>query len=399
MIRTVHVTSGLGVGGAETMLYRLLGDLASNANQEHFVITLTPGCEFNFDRIGVKVRVIDLKQLGVLGLLTLRRIVHSLRPDIVQGWMYHGNIAATFSAPSGVPVVWGIHHSLHDLCNEKRSIRALVRLGKWLSGYRRTHRIVYVSEASRTHHISYGYQATKALVIPNGFDCNYFRPDPILRAATRLRLGVEPYHLLVGSFGRFHPVKDHKTLICAFAQVVERIPTARLALAGSNIDVSNDELVSLLAFHGLADKVILLGLCGDMPALYNALDLYVLSSVSESFPNVLGESCAVGVPCVTTDVGDAARIVEGTGRVVPPGDARALAQAIAVFLEEQPVHRIAAGERARTHIVTHFSLAAAVSAYNTLYEGLAIPSGERVAETEVQPSPISDEDESRNLSA
>jgi len=68
-------------------------------------------------------------------------------------------------------------------------------------------------------------------------------------------------------------------------------------------------------------------------------------------------------------------------------------------LEQQPVHRIAAGERARTYIVTHFSLAAAVSAYNTLYEGLAIPSGERVAETEVQPSPISDEDESRNLSA
>jgi glycosyltransferase involved in cell wall biosynthesis len=396
MIRIVHITSGLGVGGAETMLYRLLGDLTSNANQEHLVITLTPGCEFNFDGIGVKVRVIDLKRLGVLGLLTLRRIVHSLRPDVVQGWMYHGNIAATFSAPSGVPVVWGIHHSLHDLCNENRSIRALVRLGKWLSGYRRTRRIVYVSEASRTHHICYGYQAAKALVIPNGFDCNYFRPDSILRSATRQRLGVEPHHLLVGSFGRFHPVKDHKTLICAFAQVIDRIPTARLVLAGSGIDVSNDELVSLLAFHGVTDKVILLGLCGDMPALYNALDLYVLSSLSESFPNVLGESCAVGVPCVTTDVGDAARIVEGTGRAVPPGDARALAQAIAVFLEQHPAQRISAGERARTHVLTHFSLAAAVSAYNTLYEGLTKPSGERVAMSEVKPSPISDEEEYRN---
>ncbi len=244
------------------------------------------------------------------------------------------------------------------------------------------------------------YESTaKALVIPNGFDCNYFRSDPMLRAATRLRLGLEPYHLLVGSFGRFHPVKDHKTLICAFAQVVDRIPTARLALAGGGIDISNNELVSLLTFHGVADKVILLGLCDDMPALYNALDLYVLSSVSESFPNVLGESCAVGVPCVTTDVGDAARIVEGTGHAVPPGDSRALAQAMAVFLEQQPAQRISAGERARTHILVHFSLAAAVSAYNTLYEGLTIPSGEGIAVTEVKPSLISDTDESRNLSA
>ena len=87
MIRVVHVTSGLGAGGAEAMLYRLLSVLADDANQEHFVITLTSGCEFDFDRIGVKVTVVDLKQLGVLGLLTLRRVVNSLRPDILQGWM------------------------------------------------------------------------------------------------------------------------------------------------------------------------------------------------------------------------------------------------------------------------------------------------------------------------
>ncbi len=378
MIRIVHVTSGLGAGGAETMLYRLLSVLANDANQEHLIITLTPGCKFEFDRIGVKVTVVNLKQLGMMGLLALRRVVHDARPDIVQGWMYHGNLAATLSAPAGVPVVWSIHHALHDLRNEKHSIRVLVMLGRWLSRYSRTRRIVYVSEASSAHHINYGYSSEKALVIPNGFDCHDFRPDPILRAATRQRLGMEPHHLLVGSFGRFHPVKDHETLICAFAQVVSRISTARLVLAGSGITDSNDELASLLMAHGVADKVVLLGLCDDMPALYNALDLYVLSSRSESFPNVLGESCAVGVPCVTTDVGDAARIIEGTGRVVPSGDACALAQAMRLFLEELPVQRIASGERARSHIVKHFSLDVAVAAYNKLYEGLSKPTGYRV---------------------
>lgn len=375
MIRIVHVISGLGAGGAETMLYRLLSVLGNDANQEHLIITLTPGCKFEFDCIGIKVAVVDLKQLGMMGLLALRRVVHAARPDIVQGWMYHGNLAATFSAPAGVPVVWGIHHSLHDLCHEKRSIRVLVMLGRWLSRYSRTRRIVYVSEASRAHHINYGYSSEKALVIPNGFDCHDFRPDPLLRAGTRQRLGVESHHLLVGSFGRFHPVKDHETLICAFAQVAKRIPMARLVLAGSGITDSNDKLASLLEFNGVADKVLLLGLCDDMPALYNALDLYVLSSRSESFPNVLGESCAVGVPCVTTDVGDAARIIEGTGRVVTSGDACALAQEIVSLLGQPPVQRIAAGARARTHIVKHFSLAVAVAAYNKLYESLTLPNG------------------------
>ena len=375
LTRIVHVISGLGAGGAETMLYRLLSFLANDANQEHLIITLTPGCKFDFDRIGVKVLVVDLKQLGVIGLLALRRVVHAARPDIVQGWMYHGNLAATISAPAGIPVVWGIHHSLHDLCNEKRSIRVLVMLGRWLSRNSRISRIVYVSEASRAHHVNYGYSSEKALVIPNGFDCHDFRPDPMLRAGTRQRLGMEPHHLLVGSFGRFHPVKDHETLICAFAQVASRIPTVRLVLAGSGITNSNNELARLLEIHGVADKVLLLGLCDDMPALYNALDLYVLSSRSESFPNVLGESCAVGVVCVTTDVGDAARIIEGTGRVVPSGDACALAQAMALLLEQSPVQRTAAGERARTHIVKHFSLAVAVAAYNKLYERLFMPAG------------------------
>ena len=245
-------------------------------------------------------------------------------------------------------------------------------LGRWLSRSGCTRRIVYVSETSSTHHLKYGYRSEKTLVIPNGFDCHYFRPDPILRSSTRQRLGVEPHDLLVGSFGRFHPIKDHKTLICAFAQVVNRIPTARLVLAGIGIADSNRELARLLAVHGVANKVVLLGLCDNMPALYNALDLYVLSSRSESFPNVLGESCAVGVPCVTTDVGDAARIVKGTGLVVPPGDACALAHAIGVFLEQPPVLRIAAGERARTHIVKRFNLAIAVSAYSRLYKGLTV---------------------------
>lgn len=375
MIRIVHVISGLGAGGAETMLYRLLSVLGNDANQEHLIITLTPGCNFDFDRIGVKVAVVDLKKLGIMGLLALRRVVHAARPDIVQGWMYHGNLAATLSAPAGVPVVWGIHHSLHDLCHEKRSIRVLVMLGRWLSRYSRTRRIVYVSEASRAHHINYGYSSEKALVIPNGFDCHDFRPDPMLRSGTRHRLGMESQHLLVGSFGRFHPVKDHETLICAFAQVAKRIPTARLVLAGSGITDSNDKLASLLEVNGVADKVLLLGLCDDMPALYNALDLYVLSSRSESFPNVLGESCAVGVQCVTTDVGDAARIIEGTGRVVTSGDACALAHEIESLLEQPPVQRIAAGARARTHIVKHFSLAVAVAAYNKLYERLTLPNG------------------------
>lgn len=353
------------------MLYRLLGSLVKNQEQEHSVISLTSGCHFDFDRIGVHVKTIDMKKLGVLGFIALKSAIAEARPHLVQGWMYHGNITASLCAPSGVPVIWSVHHSLHDMCNEKRSLRILVRAGARLSRLRSIRHIVYVSETSRNHHANYGYSEKKALLIPNGFDAECFSPDPKLREYTRNDLGMGPNHLLIGNFGRFHPVKDHETLIAAFRLVVKNFPNARLILAGGGMDETNSTLTDLLKKHEIGDRALLLGQQNDMPALYNAIDLYALSSRSEAFPNVLGESCSVGVPCVTTDVGDAGKIIGDTGRLVCVADPFSLAHEINALLSLTSAQRTAEGQKAREHIINCYSLPVVASAYCKMYEECA----------------------------
>jgi glycosyltransferase involved in cell wall biosynthesis len=114
--------------------------------------------------------------------------------------------------------------------------------------------------------------------------------------------------------------------------------------------------------------VHLLGLREDVPTVTAALDVSVLSSTSEGFPNVVGEAMSCGVPCVVTDVGDCAWIVGDTGRVVPPHDSASLASAIDGVLALGPTQRAALGERARRRIANHFSLDAVVGQYEHVYE-------------------------------
>lgn len=365
--RVLHVTSGLGVGGAETMLYRLVRAMHGVDGQRHAIITLTDNNSFDFDALGVPVKTISLHGRPLSGLLALRAEIEGQNPDIVQAWMYHGNVCATLMAPKVIPVVWGIHHSLHDLHNEKTSTRIAIRAGARLSRWQQTRHVVYVSERSREHHAAFGYAAEKAVVIPNGFDCTVFCPDFRAGGAVRAALGFGPNDVLIGNFGRYHAVKDHPLLLRAFASIARKFPKVHLLLAGSGVSETNDELTGMIRQVGLSSRVRLLGPRNDMPALYNALDLYVLCSRTESFPNVLGEAGACGIPCITTDVGDAWQIVGDSGIVVPPGDTDALAAALNRTLSLSIHERGAMGSAAQRHVASHFSLEMVRRAYADLY--------------------------------
>lgn len=101
-----------------------------------------------------------------------------------------------------------------------------------------------------------------------------------------------------------------------------------------------------------------------------AFDILCLSSRAEGFPNVLGEAMATGVPCVTTDVGDARAIVGATGWVVPPRDSTALAQALRSALDASADEVQSRGYAARSRIQNDFSIAAIVGRYIALYDSL-----------------------------
>jgi len=164
-------------------------------------------------------------------------------------------------------------------------------------------------------------------------------------------------------------MKDHNTFFCAAQRLRSRLANSHFVLAGSGVSTENPELLDLVRRRKLQAVVHLLGPRFDIPRLTAALDIACLSSSSESFPNVICEAMACGVPCAVTNVGDASRIVGDTGRVVPSRNPEALAQALFTLLEMPPGQRTNLGQKARERAKV-FSFERAVSAYEALYTSL-----------------------------
>lgn len=352
------------------MLYSLVKALSRQSGFTHSVISLAEGNDFDFSALGVPVRCLQVKR-GLprpTALWRLRRWIRDARPDVVQGWMYHSNMAAGLAVENTTPVVWGIHHGLHDFAREKRLTRLIIRSGAWLA--KPTKRIVYCSEASQYEHEAVGYPADKSLFIPNGFDCESFRPDPHAAARLRRELALSDDTLVIGHVARFHPVKNHVGLVRAFSRVAECYPKAHLVMVGQSVTPSNELLAEVVSTCGVSGRVHLLGERADISRLLPALDVYVSSSRAEAFPIVLGEAMACGIPCVSTDVGDSGAILGKTGRIVPVGDEVALAQGIRDLLCLTPNARRALGALARARVIAEYSLPAVAERYGALYREL-----------------------------
>lgn len=373
-IRVVFVVTALTAGGAEMMLWKLLSRI-DRSRFEPRVVALsgdTAGMLPSFVQIRVPCDSLGMRPgIGSMAQLArLRRMVRAWAPDIVQGWMYHGNVAASLACAflrPPLPVLWNVRATLIEPAHNKR----LTAFTIWASGKLAfsAARIINNSVASAIEHEQhFGYRASKRVILPNGFDTDTFRPSTDARLSIRHSLGLPPGALLIGLIGRYHPMKDHAGFLRAASLLRERCPDAQYVLAGERIDHANAELMRWVQVRGLSSHVHLLGQRSDMETVTAALDVAVSSSSSgEGFPNVIGEAMSCGVPCVVTDVGDSASIVGDTGRSVPPRDAEALARALEELVTMRTAERMVLGERARRRIIEHFSLDSIVRQYEHLY--------------------------------
>jgi glycosyltransferase involved in cell wall biosynthesis len=307
---------------------------------------------------------------AVAQLPRLLRCIRSLQPDIVQTWMYHGDLLGGLATRLGsrAQVVWGLHNSSLDPRHTRLLTRLIARANAALSHVVPA-RIVSCSQSAADLHVRLGYDGARFVVIPNGFDTEAFRPDAIQRTAVRRELNLPESAMLIGTMARFDPQKDHRNLIAAIAIAAAQRTDLHLVLAGKGCDLRNTELRAWIEQAGLEQRCHLLGLRRDIPRLTAALDLGVTASAyGEAFPLAVGEAMSCGVPCVVTDVGDAALMVGETGRVVPPGDAPALGGAITELLRLQPAARSTLGRAARERIITRYSLPTIAGRYRALYE-------------------------------
>ena len=308
-----HVITDLNRGGSETQLLQLVSS-SSNEQLRHVVISLLPGGTLvpALRVVGIDVHTLGMSRhiSGITALIRLVRLLKQLRPDVVHGWLYHGCLIGLIGARlAGVHrVIWGLRSANARLRGYNLWTRAVVRLCAMLSFLPET--IVVNSTTSRQVHQRWGYKGSRMKVIGNGVDPHHFCPDPATRLAIRSELKLDEQTVLVGMVARFSPMKDHRTFLRAAGIVHRRNPSVRFLLAGENIDRENPALMRMVHESGLEQAVHMLGTRDDIPTIMGALDVACLSSWSESFPNVVVEAMSCGVPCIATDAGDAAVILE-----------------------------------------------------------------------------------------
>ena len=373
-VRVLHVINGLGLGGAEALLYRIV---TRPSDIEHGVIVLEGRDWYSplLEERGIAVEHLEMTSLqsSAKGLLRLNRLIRNSEADVVQTWMYRSNVlGGLYARAAGKPVVWGVHcSSLEALGTASRLVVYMSgALAPWIPDF-----IVNCSTGSEELHRRLGYQLAPGAVIHNGYDQATFRPDNTARGNSRRLLGISPDTFLVGSIGRWHLQKGIPILLRAWRMVSERGIPIHCVLVGRGLDADNSNLTALVAECGCADFVQPLGERSDIPDIARALDLHVLASIgSEAFPNVVGETMLSGTPNVVTDVGDSALIVGETGWVVPPRDPVQLATAIEQAWREwkdQPEGWATRGLTARRRIADNFTQDRMTAAYEQVWRKIS----------------------------
>jgi len=370
-MRIVHIISGLGTGGAESMLHRLVKQMRGHT---HVIISLTSigtvGKRLLSD--GFSVYVLDLR--GIFGFMSLFRLWYLLRkikPDVIQTWMYHADlIGSIIGRLSGVKnIVWNIRNTM--IPQGKYSLTGLVILFCSRISYFVPRKIICCAQSALLLHVELGYSKNKLIVIPNGYNISDFNESEAKRCNSRLFFDIPNNKIVIGMVGRFDPLKGYDIFLKAAGILTKDHPGTFLFLAaGQDINDNNEQLNQMILEFAPHANFKLLGERDDVPNVMQSIDVFCLASRSEGFPNVVAEAMLMQVPCVVTDVGDAKEIVGVSGVVVPPENPLDLAVAISSVVSLDKGVRVELGRSARRRIKDKYSIESIASQYENLYHSL-----------------------------
>jgi glycosyltransferase involved in cell wall biosynthesis len=367
-MKVIHIITGLGDGGAENSLYKICKYDHFN---KHIVISLTGPSKYFFllKKLGITVYCFNFRFFSIINFFNLKNLLQSLKPDVVQTWLVHGDfigsICARFAGFKNI--VWNVRYSNIKIGKAKLFTILLIRILSKLS-FLIPKLIVVVSKSSKKNCIKLGYDKKKLYLIPNGYDLSIFKPNIKQKTNFKKKYRIKKKIPLIGIVARYDIVKDHENLINALSLIKLKNINFLCYLIGKNMDRNNNYLVSKIKKLKLDNFIKLLGATNNISQIMNALDVHILCSTREGFPNVVAEAMCCGTPCIVTDVGDSAFIVGKTGWVIPPKNTLKLAEAIEKALLEIDTKnwKIKCYE-ARFRIKNNFDIMKMVKSYNKVW--------------------------------
>ena len=370
-MKLLYVTTSMEVGGVETNLVGLCGELRRRG---HEVWVASSGGVLEGELATAGARHVRLplslhRPLSLIGSAwSIRQLVEREQFEVVHAMSAAGNLAATLAPRSG-----RFFSSPMGLQNSDREAAWVTFLRTWLMTLRTDCLLAISPEIERALRGA-GVPAGKMLRCSvNAIDCA--RLQAADGAAVRRELGIGPDQPLVTTIGALHPRKSHHLFVAAAARLLEKCPEARFLVVGEG--PLRSELEAQAAALRLAGRLTFTGERRDVPDLLAATTVYIKPGVVEGFIGItVLEAQAAGTPVVafrTRDVEEA--IVPGqTGLLVPPGDVDALAEAVAGLLA-RPADAADMAARGQALATERFGLDAVVSGLEAAYAGPTAAAG------------------------
>lgn len=359
-MKVVHIIIGLDVGGAELMLKRLVESQLEMPGIQHIIVSLTSLGTLGADlqNIGVKVYYLGMTsmQKGPIVFLKLRTLLKSLEPDVVHTWMYHSDFIGGLAAYSiGIRnIIWGIRST--DISKGGSKVTLVIRRLCAFLSHIIPYKILCAATVSKNVHVEIGYDSNRMEVIPNGFDIDKFTGNELSGIKIREELGISLNDNVFISVGRYNPVKDHITFVKSACSLLDIIPSIKFMLVGRGLTWGNEKIAKVIRDAGKVSNFYLLGERSDVPECLAAANVYCLHSLTEGFPNVLGEAMLTGLMCITTDVGDAGYLLNNPSLTIEPGSSYALTNAMLKVVTLSKDDRLKISSENKNRVKNNFSL-------------------------------------------
>ena len=329
-MKIVHIINSLKKGGAEGNLYRLCKVQKKKYKNKINIIIITlidnGYYEYELKKKGIKILSLRINEENkifdfIKKITKLRKYIKKINPDIIQSWMYHSNFLSIFIPKKYYNrIFWNIRHSELNLTISKKMTILLSIICGLFSRFV-PKKIIYCSEKSiKFHENNQYYSKKKTRLIDNGYSDKTYYPSSNLRLNFRKKNKIKKTDIILGYAGRYAKQKNIESLLNAFSKIVKNYENAHLYMVGKEINLQNKELINIISGLNIKDKIVLLNEQKNLLEFYNGIDLLVLTSHSESFPNVIAEAMLCSTPVLASNAGCSKKIIDKYGFVLNKND-------------------------------------------------------------------------------
>lgn len=360
-IKILHAVRSLEFGGAEKMVVDLSAIQKESGLVEPFILCIVRGGPLTHraTELGLKYSICGMESNKYLSpAIKIYRQIKKFNIDIVHTHNFVSHFRASIAAKiSRVPIIHTKHGRAVNMLQRFPVLRRLI--------YNFAEKIVVVSEDTREIFIEKtGIVREKTEVIYNGIGINKFSISRV--DGLREKLDIGESDIIFGSVSRLDPVKDHLTLVRAFAKVCPSNKNIKLLIIGDGPE--RERIEKMIEKLSIKKQVKMVGFSDDIPSFLSIMDLFLQPSLEEGFSLTILEAMAAGVPVVSTPVGGTPEIIrEGeTGTLVPAGDVKGFTDVMNKFLSNRE-HFQSMAKRAKENVSSNFSLDSMADNYLSLY--------------------------------